>query len=374
MRRTMSRLLPFALAASLAVPLVACSGTTPTAGGAETGATETQPAVLAGMPVYVNRGGQWYAATVVRQTSAASVLIHYEGAPPEYDEDVPFDRVRSRPDATPAPAPYQVGDVVLVNAQNRVYLAEIRQLLDGGQIRVRFTAFGPEAVDNVTPDRVQRPFAGATAFPLGSEVQVTTGPGQAYPGKVIAVIREDQWLVRLDGFGPEYDQIAGPDKVQARGAAAPAASSAAAPAASASAPAATPAAPAATSAAPAAPPPAAAPQETFKTGDVVLVLVRSLYYPGKVVAAGAGQGPLRVRLDGQSADEEVARKQVVRLPDPLKGVKYRAGQEVYMEWHGVYAPAKIVKEADAGNYKVRVEGADATADDLVPVRRLRPRK
>lgn len=368
---TMRRVLVSAFALPLALSLAACSGTTPPADAPPADTAASQPAIPQGMPVFVNRGGQWLPASVVRQTGAASVLVHYEGAPAEYDEDVPFDRVRSRPEAqAQAAADYKVGETVLVTTQNRLYLAEVRQQLDGGMYRVRFSGFGAEAVDNVKADRIQRPFTGVTAFPVGTAVQVIAGGPQTYPGKIIAAVRQDQWIVRLDGAGPEYDQIVGPDRVRPLPpAASPAAATPSAPA---------PTAAPATTAAPApaaatAKPPEAAP-ESFKAGDAVLLLVRSVYYPAKVTGPGAAQGTSKVRVEGASADEEVSQKLLTRLPEPLKGVKYKPGQEIFIEWHGVYSPGKIVKEADTGNYKVRAEGKGSDADELVNVKRLRPRK
>lgn len=373
MRSALAFALPFALS------LAACSGsTTPPADTpqADTAGAQQQ-AIPAGLPVYVNRGGQWLAAAVVRQTGPRSVLVHYEGAPAEYDEDVPFERVRSRPGAEPASAEYKSGEEVLVSSQNRLYVAEVRQQLEGGNYRVRYSGYGPEAVENVPADRIQRLFTGTTVFPVGTPVQITAG-AQAYPGKVIAAVRADQWIVRLDNAGPEYDQIVGPDRIRPLPPPAPAASAApaatpAAPTASAAPAATAPAAPATAPAAGATKAPEPAP-ESFKPGDAVLLQVRSVYYPAKVVGPGAAQGTWKVRVEGATADEEVQQKLVTRLQDPLKGVKYKAGQEIFIEWHGVWAPGKVVKEADTGNYKVRAEGKGNEADEIVPVKRIRPRK
>lgn len=361
-----------ALALALALSALACSATPPAATDPAEVDSSFQPTVPAGTPVYVNRGGQWLPATVVKQTGPARVLVHYEGAPAQYDEDVPFDRVRSRPDAaaTAAPASYKTGETVIVNTQNRLYLAEIRQQLEGNNYRVRFSGYGAEAVDNISADRIQRPFSGVTAFPVGTAVQVIAGGPQTYPGKVIAAVKQDQWIVRLDGAGPEYDQIVGPDRIRAlppgpSASATPATTTTAAPTAAP----ATSSAPAASSA-PGAKPPETA--DVLKAGDAVLLLSRSVYYPAKIVGPGAAQGTMRVRVEGQSADEEVPQKQLVRFQEPLKGIKYKSGQEVFIEWHGVWAPGKVVKEADAGNYKVRAEGKDAL-DEIVPVKRIRPR-
>jgi len=105
----------------------------------------------------------------------------------------------------------------------------------------------------------------------------------------------------------------------------------------------------------------------------VLLQVRSVFYPAKIVGAGAAAGSWKVRVDGGSADEEATADRVTRLQDPLKGVKYSANQPVYIEWHGVYAPGKVVKNTGGGAYEVRAEGKGPESAEVVPSARLRPR-
>ncbi|MBK8252735.1 MAG: hypothetical protein IPK82_08710 [Polyangiaceae bacterium] len=352
--------------------LVSACGSGPTNPTAPTATANFQPTVPAGMQVLANRQGQWLPATVVRQTSATSVVVHYDGTPAEWDEDVPFERVKAR-EAQPAQTLYRPGELVLAQAQNRLYAAEIVQQVDARTYRIHYAGYGPETVENATIDRLQRQFAGQTQYPVGSALLVNVGQAAPMPAKVIAVVAADQWVVRFDGLTAQYDQLVGANRVMPPAtAAAPTATPTTAPTA---APTTAPtAAPAVTGTAKTAPPkPEVAAPAPLKVGDAVLVLTRNLYYPAKINAAGATANVWRVRVEGQTADEDVQADRVVRLPDPLKGVKYKAGQLVFIEWHGVYAPGKVVKEADSGNYKVRVDGATPDADEIVPVKRLRPR-
>jgi len=360
----MRRASRFVLALPLVVSLAACSGTAPTSETPGTDTSTFQPTVPEGTTVYVNRGGQWLPAAVVRQTGAASVLVHYDGMPADWDEDVAFDRVRSRPTAAAPAADFKTGEVVRVSNQNRLLLAEVAQQLDAGTFRVHYAGYGPEVVENVPATRIQRPLAAVTAHPVGSAVLVDVGGAAPMPGKVLAAVTDTQWIVRLDGAGPQYDQQVGPDRIRP--------ASAPPPAPTTTAPAAT--APATTTTAPAATAPVAPPAPApLKAGDAVLLHVRSVLYAGKVVGPGAAAGTLRVRVEGQSADEEVLTSQLSRLQDPLKGLKYQVGQLIFIEWHGVYAPGKIIKDAGSGNYKVRVDGKGAEADEVVPFARIRPR-
>ena len=61
------------------------------------------------------------------------------------------------------------------------------------------------------------------------------------------------------------------------------------------------------------------------------------------------------------------------MVDTLKGVKYEGGQTVFVEWHAVYAPGKVVKDAGSANYVVRPDGKGSEADEVIPAKRLRPR-
>lgn len=368
----MPRATVLALALPLLLSLAACSGSNQ-ATDTPTNDTSFQATVPEGTPVYVNRGGQWLPASVVKQTGAATVLIHYEGAPSAYDEDVPFDRVRSRPvgpSAAEAPqADFTNGEHVIVSAQNRLLLAEVTQSVGNNTYRVHYAGYGPDVVENVTADRIHRPFAGATAHAVGEAVTVDVGAAQPMPGKVLAVVAADQWLVRLDNAGPQYDQQVGADRIHAMQAAPagttpPAVAPSAPPSGSAS-PAAGKGAPAAGKGAPAAPQ-ASAP---LKVGDAVLLKERTVYYAGKIVGNGASGSTWKVRVEGQSADEEVPAASLMRLNDPLKGVKYQSGQEVYVEYHGVWVPGKVGKEADSGNYRVKV----GDTDEIINVKRIRPR-
>jgi hypothetical protein len=367
------------LALPLVVSLAACTGTTPNADTPKTDGTSApfQPTVPEGTPVYVNRSGQWLTATVVRQTGPTNVLVHYEGMPADWDEDVIFDRVRSRPVAAPPGADYKAGDVVLVNVQNRIVMAEVAQQVDAGNFRVHYSGYGPEAVQNVPAAQLSRPFAGATAHPAGAAVLVDAGGPQGFPAKVLAAVSADHWLVRLDA-GPQYDQVV--DAAHLRAADAPPAVTAppvvTAPPAPTSAPDAgkPPAKPGAKPPAAKPPvvdntPPAPAP---LKAGDAALVMIRSIWYAAKIVGPGAATGSFKVRVEGATADEEIAGAHVARMEEPLKGVKYKVGQAVFVEWHGVYAPGKIVKDAGSANYVVRPDGKGSEADEVIPAKRLRP--
>jgi len=328
------------------------------------------PGLAPGARVVVERGGQWLAATVVSRIAGDRVLVHYEGYGSEWDEAVGLDRARPAP-GLGAPVQLQIGEKVLVTVQGRQLLADVVAQVGPDEWRVHYDGYGPEVAENVRPDRLRRPFAGATPHPPGEAALVDVG-GRPMPARVLVPLAADRWLVRFDGFGPEYDQEVTADRFRV------APSPATAPAA--------PAPSAGTPAPSAGTPPAAAPTPSaagsaFQPNEEVLVAHRGVYHPALVVAPSEG-GRLRVRYSSSAvgyeqglhnSDEEVAPARVTRALAPEKGGQYRLDQRIFVEWHGLYFPGKVTKVVEKGLYRVRFDGFGPEADEVVPARRLRPR-
>ena len=356
-----------ALALPLAFAACAPSSTAPRPAQPDAGAL-FQPAGLApGARVLVERGGQWFPAAILGQVAADRFMIRYEGYGPEWDEAVPPGRVRAAPGAEATAADYRVGEKVIVTVQGKQLLADVVAQLGPAEWRVHYDGYGPEVAENVKPDRLKRPFTGATPHPLGEPVAIDVG-GRTLPARILAATAVDRWLVRFDGFGPEYDQEVAADRFHA--AAVPAVP-------------AVPAAPASASAAPApaAPAAAAAAGGSFKANDEVLVAHRGAYHTAIIVGPGTG-GKWRVRYTStavgneqslSTSDEEVAADRVSRASTLAKGARYELNQRVFVEWHGLYFPGKVAKTAGAGQYRIRYENFGPEADEDLPARRLRPR-
>jgi hypothetical protein len=301
-------------------------------------------------------------------------VVSYDGAGPEWNEAVGMDRIRTQAGgASSGPAQdYRPGEKVLVTSQNRVLLADVVGQLGATAWRVHYDGFGPEAVEYVGADRIRRPYLGMSAHPVGEAVTVDVN-GQPLPARIVAVTGPDRWLVRYDGYGPQYDQEIGQDRLRAP--APPPAPVAIGPSA--------PAAPAEPPAKPdkagkkggkAEPPPAAPPVNApLQVGDAVVVSQRGALFPATIVGVGSA-GQWRVHFDGAfGGDEDVAVDRVQRLHPPPKGAALAPNTAVLIEWHGLYVPGKILKEQDKGQYKVRYDGLGPESDDIVPQKRLRPR-
>jgi hypothetical protein len=351
----MSRLAFLIVSAPL---LIACSSAKTSPPPAAPGQGEMGAAALAaGSKVLVMRNNQWLPGNVVRQEAGGRLLVHYEGYGPEWDEQVGPERVRAvqQPGTTaggdgPMARDYRTGEKVLVRVQNRLLLADVVQQVSASVWRVHYDGYGPEVAENVGPERMRRPHSGVSARGLGQAIGVDVGGGRVMPGKVIAIVAVDRWVVRFDGFGPEYDQEVGADKVREipKSDALPTAAT-------------TPgtAPPAAATPADAgdktknpkdkdkdkakgkpdkpAEPAVVAPTGPIQVGESVVVAHRSAFHPATVAAVGPG-GSLRVRYEataGGAAEEEVPPDRVTRLPAAPKPNRYTANQKVFIEWHGM---------------------------------------
>ena len=387
----------FALGA-VAIPLLT-GGASQSAPPPDVAPEAATPPLAVGAHIQVSRGGQYYPATVLRDAGGGRYLVRYDNAGPQYDEVVGTDRIKADAAAAAGPArDYKPGEKVIVSAQNRVALADVLQQVSADSWRVHYDGVPPQGAENGGPDRIRRPFAGASAHSAGEAVAVEN-QGRMLPAKVLAAVAADKWLVRFDGFGPEYDQVLGAESLRAPGAA-PAPAAPASTAAAATPPSPPPAAlpdkpdpagakdkagkdkagkdkPAKDKAtakadpAPVAPP---APAGPLMVGEAVLVLHRGAYYPAVISGAGATAGRFKVKYDRSTdPDEELPAERLTRTPAPLKGVQYLPNQKVFIEWHGMLFTGKVLKESGKGQYKVRWDGTGPESDEVVFSKRLRPR-
>jgi hypothetical protein len=110
-----------------------------------------------------------------------------------------------------------------------------------------------------------------------------------------------------------------------------------------------------------------------QVGDTVVVSQRGALFPATIVAPGSA-GQWRVRFDGPGGgEEEVLMDRVQRLNPVAKAAAIAPGQAVLVEWHGLYAAGKVLKEQEKGQYKIRYDGLGPESDDIVPLKRIRPR-
>ncbi|MEO7330119.1 MAG: agenet domain-containing protein, partial [Minicystis sp.] len=370
--RALARCAGLALAATLSV------GCTPTTSSAPPpmnprgmAASPFPQEMVAGGHVMVNRGGQWLPATIVEALGGDRFLVSYDGAGAQFNEAVGMDRLKpvSSYGTQPAAHDYRQGERVLVTSQARLLVGDIVQQVAQDSWRVHYDGYGPDGAENVTADRLRRPYVGPSAHAVGEAVLVEYN-GQPNPARVLAISATDRWIVRFEGAGPQYDQDVGADKIRSAQVAPPPA-----PPPPVEPPPAPPEPPAKPGKKPppiaAQPPAPPAPPAPLQVGDTVVVIERGIYFPAQITAAGAAGW--KVRFQGAAADEEVAADRVSRQLPPLKGIHYVPGQLVLIEWHGMFATGKILKESGRAEYTVRFDGMTNEADEVVTAKRLRPR-
>jgi hypothetical protein len=333
-----------------------------------------------GTHIQVARQGQWLPASVVQPLAEGRFLIHYDNTGNEWNEVVGLDRIKTATGGAPggpgAPPPpprdYRPGEKVLVTYQNRLLLADVVQQVSADTWRVHYDGFGPEAAENAGFERMRRPFAGASGHAVG-EALVVEANGQALPAKVLAVSAADHWIVRFDGFGPEYDQEVGVDRIRAS---APAVAPVPPPAASAPPPVEPPAPkPAAPPAKPEKPKPAGEAAPAAQSGppaptEAVLVNVHGAFFAATVTGPGAN-GAFKVKF-ATGGEDEVALDRIVREP-AAKGLHYQPAQPVLVDFKGVWMPGKVLKQEGKTDYRIRFDGQGPESDEVVTYKRIRPR-
>ena len=168
-------------------------------------------------PVYVLRQGQWYAASIVQLLADGRIIVHYDKTGNEWNEAVPLERVKSAAAfaAMAVARDYKLGDRVPVPLQNRLFLGEVIALPTTDVFRVHLDGYGPEVAENLAAERLRHVYGGLTAHPSDESVVVDVS-GQVVPGKVLAAITADRWLVRPDGSGPQNDTEVGPERIRSR--------------------------------------------------------------------------------------------------------------------------------------------------------------
>jgi hypothetical protein len=337
-----------------------------------------------GTHVTVNKNGQWLPGSIVQPLGTDRFIVSYDGFGPQWNEPVGMDRIKTGSAA--ATVDFHPGDKVVATSQGHLMLGDILQQVSAGTWRVHYDGYGPEAVENVTEDRLARPFLGVSAHAVGEAVMVEAN-GQTLPAKVIAATAQNRWLVRFDGYNPQYDQEIRAERIHTAPApllmplVPPPPVAVVAPPVAAPPVVEPPAKPEKDKgkkvkvkpepvAAPVAPAPAAA--APLAIGDAVLVSQRGSWIAATITAAGANAGAWKVKYEGGN-EEEVTADRVQRLGALAKGAHFAANQLVTVEWHGVYVTGKVVKEDGKGFYRIRFDGQGAEADESVAAKRLHPR-
>jgi RNA binding activity-knot of a chromodomain len=125
-----------------------------------------------GDAVLVAWEGKDYPAHIIQAEGPAKFKIHYDGYDNVWDETVTRDRIKGFVEGTPPQPdpPAKVRDKALTAAQHNIY-----KISD--HVRVEWH-------------------------------------GQIYPATVKAIVGQERYLVGYDGYGPEWNEIVGPPRIQ----------------------------------------------------------------------------------------------------------------------------------------------------------------
>ena len=122
--------------------------------------------------VLVQWEGNEYPAHIIAAPAAAKFRVHYDGYADIWDEDVPRDRIKglvTGPVVAPEPPPkvrakalqaaqsnrYKLNDRVRVEWHGQIYNATITGIVGTEQYRVRYEGYGPEWDEVVGLSRIQ---------------------------------------------------------------------------------------------------------------------------------------------------------------------------------------------------------------------------
>lgn len=130
---------------------------------------------------------------------------------------------------------YGVGDHVLVHWEGNDYPAVIKEVPSPAKYKVHYDGYADIWDELVTKDRIKGFVEGTPPTPeppakvrakamqaaqnnrykLNDRVRVEWH-GQIYAGTITGIVGQEQYRVRYDGYGPEWDEIVGLARIQPR--------------------------------------------------------------------------------------------------------------------------------------------------------------
>lgn len=133
-----------------------------------------KPKYGVGDHVMVQWEGAEYPAHILEAQGPAKFKVHYDGYADVWDEVIPKDRIKG---------------------------------LVEGPVRI------PEPPQKVRAKALQA--AQSNRYKINDRVRVEWH-GQIYPATVTGIVGQEQYRVRYDGYGPEWDEIVGLIRIQPR--------------------------------------------------------------------------------------------------------------------------------------------------------------
>ncbi len=112
---------------------------------------------------------------------------------------------------------HRVGDPITVEIDGAWHPARVVTVLPDGRLEVHYEGWSPEWNQLVGRDRVAAPrapsrTASGDRHAVGDAV-VVRFEGVWYPAKVIGEVSDGRWEIRYDGWGAEWNQLVGTDRI-----------------------------------------------------------------------------------------------------------------------------------------------------------------
>lgn len=171
----------------------------------------------AGQAMFVEWGGSYWPATAIAVVDSSRVVIHYVGWGNEWDELASRDRWAFE---VAMPHHPRAGERLFVEWRGSYWPAQVLSV-QGPKVRIHYEGYGSQWDETVGLDRlkqlrtptIQRPAVGQLA--VGDPIQVRWG-GRWWPATVIRLGGQGRYGIHYDGYGPEWDEVVGLDRIRLR--------------------------------------------------------------------------------------------------------------------------------------------------------------
>jgi hypothetical protein len=179
-------------------------------------ATERAP-LQEGERVFVEWRGSYWPASVVSVEGAGRARITYEGFGPEWDEVAAAPRIKRE---LPHRNVIHPSERIFVRWKGSYWPARVKGTRPHGGVEISYEGFGSEWDEVVGLRRIkwlesERPELAARPQPLavGDRIEVAWG-NRYWPATVLALHEANLARIHYEGYGPEWDEVVGPDRIR----------------------------------------------------------------------------------------------------------------------------------------------------------------
>ena len=118
-----------------------------------------------------------------------------------------------------APAKHEIGEHLMIEWGGSWWAASTLAAIDDGRVVIHYTGWGEEWDEIVKPTRIRREVQGTSNFAAGDSAFVEW-KGSWWPAKVQKISTvggKEQYAIRYDGYGKEWDETVGAARIKRLG-------------------------------------------------------------------------------------------------------------------------------------------------------------